>query len=225
MNCLLRAALMSCLLGVGALPPSSAQTTAEEAVSLAETYVDAHNAHELDRVITLYSPQATFQLSFDRGLFTGHAEIRGLERFDVIAGSAVFPFGLQARQVGERWHVSARGVVEYSRVFSAMGMKVVTAWPQKPIMQFQDGLIVHMEQPPVAAACLAIAQEALSGASSWLTANADPRAEGLVNDAGLLDLKPHLLPLIADLIKEWRLVTSSSPDPAQLRECGTVALN
>ncbi len=199
-----------------------AQTSSAEAIAIARSYIEAHNAHDLSRTMAFYHPQASFQLSFDRGLKTGTEEIQFLERFDAIAQSAVFPFGLAAYQTGGFWQVTARGVVENSIVFSAMGMKIVIARPAKPIMQIRDGLIVHMEQPPIAEACLKVAREAISGASKWLVESGDPRSEGLLEN-DMLNLQPHLLPLIAQVIEHWRVATHSQPNMQDVVRCGTVA--
>lgn len=203
-------------------PEINAQSSASEAIAIARSYIQAHNAHDIEGTMAFYHPEATFQLSFDRGLKSGTTEILALERFDAFAHSAVFPFGLAAYGEDSVWHVTARGVVENSMVFSAMGMKIVIAKPTKPIMQISKGLIIHMEQPPVDQACLKIARDAITGASDWLVENDDLRIHGLTEN-GVLSLKPHLLPLIADVLRNWRLSSNSQANASDVLKCGTIA--
>lgn len=202
---------------------AAAQSSEEEALAIVLAYIDAHNAHDLGSTMAFYDSRATFELSYGRGVATGHEEIEELERFDVIAGSQLYPFGVTAAQSGDFWEVEARGVVEYSDMFSAMGMGVAIALPKEPIMRLRSGKVARMVQPPLAPACLRIARQALEGTSRWLVERNDPRREGLMEGQALI-LEPHLLPIVAQLLREWRVVTQTRPDASDLRKCATVPL-
>ena len=199
----------------------AAQSDKAEAISIAKSYIDAHNGHDLDAVMAHYHPDATFQLNMGRPLVRGLAAIRELERFDAIARSLLLPYGWDAVPVGGRWEVRVAGVVENSEIFSAVGLQIVIAVPQAPVFQLQDGRIIHSEQPPLRAECLDIIQEGFAGTASWIAETRSPLAPALL-DGTRLRLEPALLSAIAQQIRAWRAASGWSPKPSDLRACGRI---
>lgn len=226
----LLAGLTVCFGGLLSDMTAHAQSSAEEAVELFARYIMIHNSHDLDATMAFYAPDATFQLSFGRELVRGRPAIAELERFDIAAQSALFPFGMTAEQenggdAGDagapRWRISVAGVVESSIIFSATGMKVVIALPEKPVAIVAGGRIVHQEQPPVGAACVDIAGQAFAGTARWLVEQNDERVATLVADGRLL-LRPPELPQIARAIEDWRAAMGWSPALELVMACGSI---
>ncbi|WP_439532225.1 hypothetical protein [Polymorphobacter sp.] len=213
MKALAAAALMAAL-------PAAAQTSPDSAIALVNDWLDAHNAHDLAATIAFYDADATFQLNQGRPLVSGRAAIAELERFDAIAGSVLMPWGLAATHTGDTWSVTARGVIEHSRIFAATGLAIVIAVPEAPIFVLKGGRIVHATQPPLQPACTAAIVEAFTGMAKWLETSRSPIAWALLKD-GRLQLTPERLPLIADQITAWRQASGWAPPPIQMRACGT----
>jgi hypothetical protein len=201
--------------------PVAAQTTAAEAIALAHRYHDTHNSHDLAATMALYAPDAEFQLNMGRPLVSGAAAITELERFDVIAESLLFPYHWRAEKAGETWLIHVDGVIESSRVFSALGLSVVVAVPEAPVLVLRGGQIVHVSQPPLRPACTDQIIAGFSALARWL--ENDGRANALV-EKGRLVLTTETLPQILDLIGVWRTATKWHPDPAQVRACAEPAL-
>lgn len=205
---------------VGAIRDSFGNT-AEDAIAAAKAYIAQHNAHNLEIAMECYAPEASFQLSNGRAFILGRENIRELERFDAIAQSTLLPFGWSARKIDDLWAVSVQGVIENSIIFSAIGLKIVVAKPEKPVFLIHNGLITHSEQPSLLPPCQTAAFAAIAGVGKWMVENNDVRAKGLL-DEGRLKLEPHLLPLVAQLISEWRIKTGWSPSVGQITGCGSV---
>lgn len=205
----------------GWTPSAAAQSGKAEAISIAKAYIDDHNGHDLDAVMAHYHPDATFQLNMGRPLVRGLAAIRELERFDAVARSLLLPYGWDAVPVGGRWEVRVAGVVENSEIFSALGLHIVIAVPQAPVFQLQDGRIIHSEQPPLRAECLAIIQEGFSKTAKWISETRSPLAPALL-DGAWLRLEPALLGAIAQQIGAWRAASGWSPKPSDMRACGRI---
>jgi hypothetical protein len=216
----MKAPLAALLIGLGA--PATAQTSAPEAIALAKTYIDTHNSHDLDAVMKLYHPEASFQLSMGRALVKGEAAIRELERFDAIAGSLLVPQSWSARPDGKGWRVSVDAVIENSRIFSALGLHIVIARPQAPVLRFENGLITHSEQPPLRAECLSLIGAGFQQAAQWLQQRRSPLAPALLKD-GRLRLEPATLPIIAEQLSAWRQSSGWAPPVSALRACGTIS--
>ncbi|WP_416906994.1 MAG: hypothetical protein ACMVO5_07995 [Polymorphobacter sp.] len=200
--------------------PLAAQPTPEAAIAAATAYLDDHNRHDLAATMAHYSEDAAFQLSMGRERVTGLAAITELERFDAVAGSILIPFGWSATQLpeGQGWAVSVKGVLEHSRIFSAVGLPIVIAVPDAPVFHVKEGRITYSHQPPLQAACLAPIGAAFAGLAQWLKDSASPLAPALLKD-GRLDLQPATLPLIEAELTRWRQTSGWSPTPAQLRAC------
>jgi len=198
-----------------------AQLTEEGAIAAAKAYLAVHNEHDLERVMEFYAEDATFQLSNGRALISGREQIRELERFDAIAKSTLIPFGWSARETPKGWEVSVRGVLENSSIFSAVGLNLVLAKPERPVFLIRNGLIQHSEQPALLPACQQAAMTAFDSVAKWLISRKDPRAPGMVIN-GRLKLEPYLLPAVAQLITEWRITAEWSPTTMQVWECGSV---
>jgi hypothetical protein len=199
-----------------------AQTSATEAIALAKTYIDTHNSHDLDAVMKLYHPDATFQLSMGRALVKGEAAIRELERFDAVAGSLLVPQQWSARPDGKGWLVSVDAVIENSRIFSALGLHIVIARPQAPVLRFENGLISQSTQPPIRAECLSIIMSGFQQTALWLQQSRSPLVPALL-DAGRLRLEPATLPIIAEQLSLWRQSSGWAPPVSGLRACGTIS--
>jgi hypothetical protein len=198
-----------------------AEETEEGAIAAAKAYLAVHNEHDLERVMKFYAGDATFQLSNGRELISGRENIRELERFDAIAMSTLIPFGWSAQETTQGWEVSVRGVLENSTIFSAIGLNLVVAKPERPVFLMRNGLIQHSEQPDLLPACQRAALAAFYGVAKWLAERNDPRLPGLVSN-GRLKLEPHLLPIVAQLITEWRNSTGWSPNTKEVWDCGSV---
>jgi hypothetical protein len=196
--------------------PVSAQTTAAEAIALAQRYHDTHNGHHLAATMGFYAPDARFQLNMGRPLVSGVAAITELERFDVIAGSMLFPYNWRAEKAGDTWLVEVDGVLESSRIFTALGLPVVVAIPNAPVLILRDGQIVHINQPPLRPACTSQITAGFSALAKWLASDVNMKA--LVNN-GRLVLTKDTLPRIIDLIGVWRASSAWRPDAAQVRAC------
>jgi hypothetical protein len=196
--------------------PVAAQTTEAEAIALAHRYHDTHNAHNLAATMAFYAPDARFQLNRGRPLVNGVAAITELERFDVIAGSMLFPYNWRAEKAGETWLVHVDGVIESSRIFTALGLPIVFATPEAPVLILQHGRIVHVNQPPLRPACTGQIIAGFSALAKWL--ENDVTAKALVEN-GRLVLTTETLPRVLDLIGVWRTASKWHPDAAQVRAC------
>ncbi len=214
----MKSCAVAAALALFAAQPAAAQTSAPEAIALVESYLDAHNAHDLAGTLAHYHPDASFQLNMGRPLVRGRSAIAELERFDAVAESMLLPFGWSAAHDGKGWAVSVRGVIENSRIFSALGLDIVMAVPNAPIFVLKDGLIVQAIQPPLQAACLLPIQNGFTALATWLNATASPLAPTLTKE-GRMVLKPELLPAIIEQIGRWRAASGWAPAPAQLRAC------
>lgn len=204
--------------------PLAAQTTPQAAIAAVQAYLDDHNRHDLVATLSHYDPQADFQLNMGRPLVKGIAAITTLERFDAIAGSTLLPFGWSAAPLkdGKGWAVSVRGVLENSRIFSALGLHIVVAVPEAPIFHLEGGKITYALQPPLQAACLAPIQQGFAAFAVWLETQASPLAPVLLNN-GRLVLEPATIPAIIEQLGRWRLASGWSPAPAQLRACANLS--
>jgi hypothetical protein len=196
--------------------PVVAQTTAAEAIALARRYHDTHNSHGLAATMAFYAPDARFQLNMGRPLVSGAAAITELERFDVIAGSMLFPYQWRAEQAGEAWLVHVDGVIESSRIFNALGLPVVVAIPEAPVMILREGRIILVNQPPLRPACTGQITAGFSALAKWLANDVSTKA---LVDNGRLVLTTATLPRIIDLIRVWRAASAWRPDPAQVGAC------
>ncbi len=208
------------LLALALASPAAAQTTPEAAIAAAIAYLDDHNRHDLAATMAHYDEGAAFQLSMGRARVAGLVAITELERFDAVAGSILVPFGWSATRLpdGKGWAVSVKGVLEHSRIFSAVGLPIVIAVPQAPVFHIRDGRITYSHQPPLQSACLAPIAAAFTGLAKWLTDTASPLAPALLKE-GRLDLQPATLPVIEAQLARWRQASGWSPTPAQLRAC------
>jgi hypothetical protein len=130
--------------------PATAQTTPDAAIAAAIAYLDDHNRHDLAATMAHYSADAAFQLNMGRPRVTGVPAITELERFDAIASSILIPFGWSAVALpqGQGWAVSVKGVLEHSRIFSAVGLPIVVAVPIAPVFHIREGRISYSHQPP-----------------------------------------------------------------------------
>jgi hypothetical protein len=196
--------------------PVAAQTTAAEAIALAQRYHDTHNGHDLAATMAFYAPDARFQLNMGRPMVNGVAAIAELERFDVIAGSMLFPYHWRAERTGESWLIHVDGVIESSRIFTALGLPVVVAIPNAPVLILRDGQIVHINQPPLRPACSSQIIAGFSALAKWLAIDVNTKA---LVDNGRLVLTTVTLPRIIDLIRVWRDSSAWRPDAAQVRAC------
>ena len=208
--------LAAFLLGLAA--PVSAQTTEAQALTLAQAYHDTHNRHDLAVTMAFYAEDATFQLNMGRPQVRGRAAITELERFDAIAGSSLFPHGWRVERQGARWAIHADGVIEHSRIFESLGLPVVVAVPDAPVLILEQGRIVHINQPPLRAACTGEIVAGFTALAKWLETSASPLAPALVAE-GRLVLKPELLPVIISQVSLWRARSGWSPDAARRRAC------
>jgi hypothetical protein len=181
--------------------PVAAQTTAAEAIALAHSYHDTHNCHDLTATMAFYAPDARFQLNMGRPLVNGVAAITELERFDVLAGSTLFPYHWRAEKSGESWLIHVDGVIESSRIFTALGLPVVVAIPEAPVLILQGGRIMHVNQPTLRPACTGQIIAGFSALAKWL--ENDVATKALVQN-GRLVLTTETLPRLVDLIGIWR---------------------
>lgn len=198
--------------------PAMAQTSEAEALALALAYHDTHNRHALAATMALYAEDASFQLNMGRALVKGREAIAELERFDAVAGSILMPFGWRAERQGDSWAVHVAGVIEHSRVFSAMGLDIVMAVPEAPVMVLRGGRIVHVNQPPLRVECSRQIVAGFAALAGWMTTAGRPLAPVLMAD-GRLVLRPELLPALIDEAGQWRAATGWQPEPAAARAC------
>jgi hypothetical protein len=217
-TCKLAQLLSACLLCLLARQPAAAQTSAESAIALVKDYIEHHNAHELDATASLYAEDAVFFLNMQRPPIHGRDAIRDLERFDVAAGSTLYPQALEAEENGGRWHVHIGGVIEHSAIFEAAGATIVMAEGIDDAFVFESGKIVELRQPELLPACRDIVLGAFRGAVDWLRSRSDPRREALV-DGAFLRLTPDTIPDVVALLREWRADTGQAPAPATVSAC------
>jgi hypothetical protein len=189
-----------------------------EPEAIVERYLELHNTHQLNAVMELYAPDATFALNMGREPVQGRDAIRELERFDVYAKSTVQPHGLTYERRGSGWAVHLAGVIEHSDVFSALGMVIVRAEPTRDAFVISDGFIRLVTQPEIKAACRKIAGTGFAAMTKWLVETGDPRAPD-VAPAGKLRLVPGTIPLVVSAITDWRRAAGWAPDPAEVRQC------
>ena len=194
--------------------------TEQEARDLVEHYLDLHNAHRFNEVLDLYADDAVFQLNSGRPSVQGKEEIRKLELFDVYASSHLQPYGLEYEKKDGGWRVHIAGVIEHSRIFSALGMTIVVAQPVRNGFELRGGKIAKIVQPDLNPACTKIALGGFVGLVSWLEETSDYRAATLVTD-GRLALKPETIPLIVDALKDWRSASGWKPESEDVRSCAT----
>ena len=206
------------VLALAITSPATSQTSAPQALALAHAYHDTHNRHDLAATMALYAPDATFQLNMGRPLVKGRDAITELERFDAIAGSSLYPYGWRATQQGTDWAIHVDGVVEHSRIFSALGLQIVIAVPDAPVLLLKGGQITHINQPPLRPACTGQIVAGFTALATWLTDTNSPLTPALVSENRLV-LKPETLPALIAQITLWRTATGWAPDPAQTRAC------
>jgi hypothetical protein len=198
--------------------PALAQASEVEALVLAKAYHETHNRHAMASTMDFYAPDASFQLNMGRPLVKGRSAIAELERFDAVAGSILLPYGWRAERQDDGWSVHVTGVIEHSRVFSAMGLDIVMAVPEAPVLILREGRIIHVNQPPLKTECTSQILSGLTALAGWLQAEGRPLASLLVVD-GRLVLKPELLPAVLGEAAAWRAATGWHPDPSQVRAC------
>lgn len=217
MHCWLRTVLALLLAG-----PAMAQTSEAEALALALAYHDTHNRHELAATMALYAEDASFQLNMGRALVKGREAIAELERFDAVAGSILMPYGWRVTPQGGSWAVHVAGVIEHSRVFSALGLDIVMAVPEAPVLILRGGRLIHVNQPPLHKACTGQILAGFSALAAWLGAAGRPLAPALAPE-GRLVLKPELLPALLGEAAAWRAATGWRPEAAGVRACAEPA--
>jgi hypothetical protein len=206
---------------LAAAAPAAAQQSAEEARALVDRYILVHNAHRADEVLAMYHPDAEFHLSMGRGVVAGRDEIARLEYFDAAAGSTLYPQALTARPEGGGWVVGFAYVIEYSEIFSAMGLKIVLAEGLERGFVFEDGLIRAVYQPELVQACLEVMGPGFVALLAWLRDTADPRAATLLED-GALQFTEATAPVLAETITDWRRATGWGPTREQAFRCAQV---
>ena len=219
----MKAALAGFLLALTPLP-AAAQTSGIDAITRAQAYHDTHNRHDLAATMAFYAPDATFQLNMGRELVKGRPAITELERFDAIAGSILFPHGWRARRRGDSWAIHVDGVIEHSRIFASLGLHIVIAVPEAPVLILKDGQIIHINQPPLRPACTGQIVAGFTALAQWLQATHSPLAPALVAQ-GRLVLKPEMLPAVIEQMTLWRAATGWTPDAAQARACAAPVLS
>ena len=196
----------------------SEETPSEEPRALVDRYLELHNTHQLNLVMEMYAPDATFALSSDRGIATGREAIRELERFDVYANSTVQPYGMTYERRGDAWHVHLEGVVEHSDVFSALGIVIVRTQPVRDAFIIADGRIQAVIQPELQPACSKVAATGFAAMTRWLVESGDARAPDLAPD-GKLKLVPGTILIAISAISDWRRASGWAPDPVGVRQC------
>ncbi len=178
-----------------AAPWTNAQTSAKEAVALVDSYIKTHNDHSADATLAYYAPDADFHLSMERGLVSGIEHIKRLEYFDAAVGSTLYPQNLSARLVAGRWHVGFDYVIEYSDVFSAMGLRIVLAEGLETGFILKDNAIQVLFQPDLYPACTAVMASGFRNLLQWLGSSGDPRAPVLL-PTGSLNLTGETAPIL-----------------------------
>lgn len=211
---------MSLLAGCGI---SQAQDTEEQARALITTYIERHNSHDLNGVMALYADDAVFYLSMGRPPVHGREAIEGLERFDVAAGSTIYPQNVSVERDGKLWRVHIKGAIEHSEIFEAAGVSIVMAQAIRDAFVLRDSRIVAVHQPDLEPACSNIVLSAFRGAVAWLIAENDPRQEQLVEN-GFIKLTPATIPDVIALLREWRQTSGVKPDPLAMSACATFSL-
>lgn len=212
-----RSALFGALLLAGA-SLALGQSSEREARELLKSYVAAHNDHDLEAVMALYDRDAVFHLSMGRPPVHGRDAIRELERFDVAAGSTIYPQRVTVEADGDRWRIHIGGAIEHSRVFAAAGVTIVMAQPIRDAFVLRAGRIVEIHQPELEPACSETVLAAFRGAVAWLATRGDERLDSLV-DEGRIRLTPETLPGVVDLLAAWRDAGNRASDGATVGRC------
>lgn len=211
-------AVLALLVCLGGSAPAVAQESTAAALALIKRYVEYHNSHDIDGVMDLYAKDAVFFLSMGRPEVRGKSAIENLERFDVAAGSTIYPQRLQVERDGDRWRVHIGGAIEHSEIFEATGASIVMAQGMDDAFVLRDGKIMEIHQPELEPACRDIIVPALRRAADWLVAENDTRAAQLVEN-GFLRLTPETIPRVVVALHDWRAATGVAPDPAAVSSC------
>lgn len=198
------------------------QQSASDAVALVDAYIKAHNAHQPDETLGFYHHDASFHLSMGRGIVHGVGDIARLEYFDAAAGSTLYPQGVTARREGAGWAVGFRYVIEYSDVFSSMGLNIILAEGLDNAFVLEDGKIRTIIQPELKPACMEAMGAGFALLIGWLTETEDTRGEILLRN-GSLHLTRDTAPVLIEAAREWRDRTGWSPTREQAFECAQSA--
>ncbi len=212
--------LLSLLFACGT---GQAQETEEQARTLIRTYIERHNSHDLQGVMSLYADDAVFYLSMGRPAVHGREAIEGLERFDVAAESTIYPQNVSVERDGERWRVHIGGAIEHSEIFEAAGVSIVMAQAIQDAFVLRDSRIIEVHQPDLEPACSNIVMSAFKGAVAWMSADNDPRAEHLVENE-FIKLTPATIPEVITLLREWRQTSALKPEPSAMTACAKLVL-
>ena len=199
--------------------PSAAQETRAQTAALLRTYFDTHNAGRLDETMALYAEDAVFQLSGGRAPVEGRQAIRELERFDVLAGSTIHSEDITFVQADGGWRADIGGAVENSRIFTAFGLAIVRAQATEGVFTFRDGKIAAVIQPELLAPCRSIILVGFTALTGWLEETGDARAPDLSDGQGRLRLGTSQVPVLLDVLPDWRAATGWRPDEASVRAC------
>lgn len=196
-----------------------AQGSAAQAIALIDSYIKTHNAHRPGETLAYYAQDADFHLSMGRGVVNGIDAIARLESFDAAAGSTLYPQNLTARPAaGGRWVVGFDYVIEYSDVFSAMGLRIVLAQGLETGFVLNNGSIEVLYQPDLYPACTAVMATGFRGLMQWLVDSEDSRAAVLL-DNGRLNLTGTTAPLLISAAQDWRAETGWGPTGDEALAC------
>ncbi|MFT7286533.1 MAG: hypothetical protein ACI87W_000639 [Halieaceae bacterium] len=215
------ALLLTSLLVVSTVCP--AQDTREDALALITTYIERHNSHDLDGVMSLYAADAIFYLSMGRPPVHGRKAIEGLERFDVAARSTIYPQDVSIEQDAGLWRVHIGGAIEHSDIFATAGVSIVMAQGIRNAFVLRDSRIIEVHQPELEVACRDTVLAAFRGAVAWLIERNDPREEYLVEN-GFIKLTPATIPEVVTLLREWRISSGGAADPRAMSACANFKL-
>ncbi|MFK7828675.1 MAG: hypothetical protein AB8B57_02740 [Congregibacter sp.] len=219
---MIRRALLFLIL-LGPCTTSLAQDSEEQARALIKTYIERHNNHDLDGVMSLYAADAIFYLSMGRPPVLGRKAIEGLERFDVAASSTIYPQDVSIEQDAGLWRVHIGGAIENSDIFAAAGVSIVMAQGIRNAFVLRDSRIIEVHQPELEVACTDTVLAAFRGAVAWLIERNDPRAEYLIEN-GFIKLTPATISAVVTLLREWRMSSASSADPKAVSACANFEL-
>lgn len=198
--------------------PGWAQATEIEARQLIQAYVEAHNSHALDEVMALYHEDAVFHLNAGRPAVSGKSAIRGLELFDTVAGSTIYPQALVFTERDDEWTVDIGGAIEHSSIFAAIGVTIVMAEPINAAFVLADNRIKAVRQPELAQSCLRAILAGFQGVANWLVDTGKQESAELVRD-GRIYLTPETIPGVVKAILAWREATGWAPPRADVSAC------
>lgn len=161
---------------------------------LVNAYVEAHNEHDIDRVMSMFADTVRYE---EEGLqqFEGKAEVRNKELWDKAVNGQLEVYRLQVR--GRKVTGTA---VEYSDYYSAAGLESYNF--ELIEFEFEGGLIKQIKVVATMESNSDFAN-ALAGFVVWAASNKASELENL-KENGMWAYSPATAQYWVSMLREWK---------------------